>query len=766
MKRHRRRWVAGLAVALGAALAASLLRDAAWLEPSPAGALTLSPDIPARTQLGDYELLVSSHREKPRVALRHKSGREVFASLPGRAFVVAARNDDVFSESRGMVRVRSKTRLRCTQQTLTRLVREERRVVLDGELSCPSGPLPWRMQIEAAHELGAEKAVAFALHLLPTPGSAVQDVRTVALVVASSADEGHYGFGEQFTYFNQKGRRLPIVASEQGVGRGLQPITLGADLTAGGAGGSWHTSYAGVPHYLTSTLRGLLLSTHDYAIFDMRRDEATVIELHAAPPGEPSLRGWFLAGDSPLDLITTTTALTGRMRRLPDWIGKGAIVGLQGGTQVVREAVAQLQTEHVPVSALWLQDWVGQRTTSFGKQLWWNWTLDQKRYPDWQKLVGELRAQGIQVMTYVNPFLVDVEERRAEQGAAYRNLFAEARERGYLVKRHDGSPYLILNTSFSAGLLDLTNPAAYAWMKQVLRSEVIAAGALGWMADFGEAFPFDAVTHQAVDAVAHHNAYPELWAKLNREAIEEAGLGDEATFFSRSAYTQSPRYSTLFWLGDQLVTWDAHDGIKTAVTGLLSSGLSGFSYNHSDIGGYTTINNPIANYHRSKELHMRWAELSAFTAVFRTHQGNRPQENWQYNSDPQTLLHFARMARLYACLGPYRQTLVREASEKGWPLVRHPWLHYPDEPAFRDLDSGQMLLGSDLLVAPVLDAGRTQVDVFLPDATWVNARSGQAPGRGRHRVAAPLGQPAVFVRGDRPTAAMLRACITEADRAP
>ncbi len=755
----------GLALGLCAALAAFVLRDAVWLQPTPYGALTLSADVPASTQLGDFELLVSGGSDRPRVVLRHASGREVFASLPGRAFVVAAHNDDVFSESRGMVRVRSTTRLRCTKQTLKRLIREEHRVVLEGELSCSKGTLPWRMQFEAAREPGAEKAVAFALRLLPATGSALVDVRTVALVAASSADEGHYGFGEQFTYFNQKGRRLPIVASEQGVGRGLQPITLGADVTAGGAGGSWHTSYAGVPHFVTSALRGLLLSTHDYAVFDMRRDEATVIELRASPQGEPAMHGWFLTGESPLDLITTTTALTGRMRRLPDWIGKGAIIGLQGGTQVVREAVAQLQAERVPVSALWLQDWVGQRTTSFGKQLWWNWTLDQKRYPEWQKLVADLRAQGIRVMTYVNPFLVDVEERKTEQGAAYRNLFAEARERGYLVKRQDGSPYLILNTSFSAGLLDLTNPSAYAWMKQVLRSEVIAAGALGWMADFGEAFPFDAVTHQAVDAVAHHNAYPELWAKLNREAIEEAGLGDEATFFSRSGYTQSPRYSTLFWLGDQLVTWDAHDGIKTAVTGLLSSGLSGFSFNHSDIGGYTTINSPIANYHRSKELHMRWAELSAFTAVFRTHQGNRPHENWQYNSDRQTLLHFARMARLYACLGPYRQALMREASEKGWPLVRHPWLHYPDEPAFRDLDHSQILLGSDLLFAPVLDAGRTQVDVVLPDATWIDARSGQALGRGHHRIAAPLGQPAVFVRGDRPTAPMLRACIAETDKA-
>jgi len=32
-------------------------------------------------------------------------------------------------------------------------------------------------------------------------------------------------------------------------------------------------------------------------------------------------------------------------------------------------------------------------------------------------------------------------------------------------------------------------------------------------------------------------------------------------------------------------TWDEYDGIKTAVVGLLSGGVSGFSLLHSDTGG-------------------------------------------------------------------------------------------------------------------------------------------------------------------------------------
>lgn len=57
----------------------------------------------------------------------------------------------------------------------------------------------------------------------------------------------------------------------------------------------------------------------------------------------------------------------------------------------------------------------------------------------------------------------------------------------------------------------------------------------------------------------------------------------------RSGATFSAAKTSLFWLGDQTVTWDEHDGLITIIIGLLSSGLSGYSLQHSDIGGYTAI---------------------------------------------------------------------------------------------------------------------------------------------------------------------------------
>lgn len=54
------------------------------------------------------------------------------------------------------------------------------------------------------------------------------------------------------------------------------------------------------------------------------------------------------------------------------------------------------------------QDWVGQRKTFIGSQLWWNWEVDTRRYWGWRKLIQDLDAQHIKMMTYCNPCLAPV----------------------------------------------------------------------------------------------------------------------------------------------------------------------------------------------------------------------------------------------------------------------------------------------------------------------------------------------------------------------
>lgn len=90
---------------------------------------------------------------------------------------------------------------------------------------------------------------------------------------------------------------------------------------------------------------------------------------------------------------------------------------------------------------------------------------------------------------------------------------------------------------------------------------------------------------------------------------------EDVMFFMRSAWTQSPRYAPVFWLGDQLVSWDSNDGLRSVLTGALSSGLVGHAVTHSDIGGYTVETDLPGSemyYVRTPELLKRWSELSAF----------------------------------------------------------------------------------------------------------------------------------------------------------
>lgn len=54
----------------------------------------------------------------------------------------------------------------------------------------------------------------------------------VTLTYAADEDEQFFGFGEQFSFFNLKGRRVPIMVQEQGLGRGDQPITAAVNLVA------------------------------------------------------------------------------------------------------------------------------------------------------------------------------------------------------------------------------------------------------------------------------------------------------------------------------------------------------------------------------------------------------------------------------------------------------------------------------------------------------------------------------------------------------
>ena len=157
------------------------------------------------------------------------------------------------------------------------------------------------------------------------------------------------------------------------------------------------------------------------------------------------------------------------------------------------------------------------------------------------------------------------------------------------------------------------------------------------------------------------------------------------------------------------------------MTGLLSGGMSGFSLNHSDIGGYTSINYPfVQSFLRSKQLLRRWTEMNAFSVCFRTHEGLGPETNSQVYWSDESVMHFSKWANVFKALTFYRKELVKEASETGLPVVRHPFIHFPSDTNTYNLTYQQFMFGEELMVAPIVDIDANSTEVYLPSGTWVN----------------------------------------------
>ncbi len=553
----------------------------------------------------------------------------------------------------------------------------------------------------------------------------IERINRYSIHLPADISEHFYGCGETYSKFDLTGEKVRVfVAEHQNTRRiagkivrervrGRRPEkTLSFPR---------YESYYAQPTYISSHKYFVHMNTDRYAEITFRKRK--VVRLHFEE--KPSFH--IESADSYEELSRKQRKLFGSYGPLPDWIYDGVILAIQEGPKVIDEKIRKAEEKGTKICGIWSQDWCGCRRTGFGYQVMWNWEADEELYPDLKNKIKEWNEKGIRFLGYINPFL-----------ALEKPLYKYAHDHGYCVKNRKGEDYLVTITTFPAAMIDFTNPQAYEWYKDLIKKNMIGIGMSGWMADFGEYLPVDAVLYDG-DPEVLHNQWPAIWAKLNREAVEECGKKDEIFYFMRAGYTGSVKDACAMWSGDQHVDWSVDDGLPSVIPASLSLGMSGQTKVHSDAGGYTTI----MHMTRSKELLMRWEEMNTFSPLFRTHEGNQPSRSVQFDGDEELLEHLGRMSRIHTALKPYLKKIEAEADE-GIPMMRPLFYHYEEDWAYEE--KGEYLLGRDLLVAPVLKEGERKRQVRLPDDRWIHFFSKKEYGKGIHEIEAPIGTPPVFIR--------------------
>jgi alpha-glucosidase len=329
------------------------------------------------------------------------------------------------------------------------------------------------------------------------------------------------------------------------------------------------------------------------------------------------------------------------------------------------------------------------------------------------------------------------------------SVYREGHDAELFLKNARGQEYQNVVWPGVCAFPDFTDPRTQEWWGDKLTS-LLEHGVAGIWCDMNEptmfvptplTLPPDVVHMSGGEPTLHaevHNLYGSLMAQATREGLRRHQPEKRPFVISRAGYAGLQRHA-LHWTGDNTSWWEH---LWMGMPQLQNLGISGLAWIGMDIGGFGGDANG--------ELLARWMELGAFIPFCRNHSSwnTRAQEPWSFG-EPYTS-SIRSMLGLRQRLIPYLYSLFDECHRTGAPLVRPLLFEFPD-----DEDSlvaaDEFMLGSALLVAPIASAGSTYRHVYLPSGTWFHFWTGKRFDGSAHILAqAPLGQPAVYLRGGYP----------------
>ncbi|KAJ7727590.1 glycosyl hydrolases family 31-domain-containing protein [Mycena metata] len=235
-----------------------------------------------------------------------------------------------------------------------------------------------------------------------------------------------------------------------------------------------------------------------------------------------------------------------------------------------------------------------------------------------------------------------------------------------------------------------------------------------------------------------HNLWGLMEAEATHKALKTLNPGQRPFIISRSAFASAGKWAG-HWLGDNFSQWKY---MYLSIQGILQHQMFQIPFVGADTCGF--------NDNTDEELCNRWMQLAAFTPFYRNHniKGAISQEPFVWDS----VANASRtaIAVRYALL-PYWYSLFANASLSGTPPVRALFWEFPNEPELFAVDR-QFMVGSDILVTPVLTPNVSSVDGIFPGRgktvwrDWYTHDVLDAVVGANTTLAAPLGHINVHVR--------------------
>lgn len=483
----------------------------------------------------------------------------------------------------------------------------------------------------------------------------------------NSVDEYYYGFGERFTPFVKNGQSIEIWNEDGGTAS--------------------EQTYKNVPFCISNRGYGVFVNHPEAVSYEVCSE--MVSRLQFSVKGE-NLRYMIIGGSSLFDVLSNYTAITGRPALPPAW-SYGLWLSTSFTTDYNEETVTSfiegMSERDIPLSVFhydcfWMKD-----------SEWCNFTWDADSFPDPVGMLARLKSKGLKICVWINPYI-----------AQKSLLFHEAVEKGYLIKKPDGSVWQWNLWQAGMGIVDFTNPEAVVWYQNHLR-RLMAEGVDCFKTDFGERIPVDVIYYDGSDPEKMHNYYAYLYNKAVFTIVEEVRGKKDAVVFARSS-TAGGQQFPVHWGGDCEANYES---MAESLRGGMSLSMCGFGYWSHDISGFEFTATP--------DLYKRWVAFGLFSSHSRLHGSISYRVPWLFDEESVDVLRF--FTKQKCRLMPYIFAAGVIAHHTGVPVMRPMVLAFPNDPGCGFLDK-QYMFGENLLVAPVFNTEGTTC-AYLPDiGTWTN----------------------------------------------